>query len=151
MADLTVLGFDYGERRIGIAVGQTITNTARPVTTVVNPKGKTNWIEIDKVIQEWRPDKLLVGLPLHMDGSEQLITEKCKAFADALTKRTSLETAMVDERLSSAAATDVYIAQRQSGLQKRKNKAQIDSMAASVIVERWLSGDFDSTIDTFFH
>ena len=80
----TVIGFDFGTTKIGIAIGQTITQTARPLITIKAKKGKPNWAELDQIIKEWQPVALVVGRPVHMDGTEQEMTEKADKFTRQL-------------------------------------------------------------------
>jgi len=75
-----ILGFDYGERRIGIAVGEHLTRTARPLTTLTSHDGKPDWTAIHHLLEEWRPARLVVGLPLHLDGKEQPMTDRARRF-----------------------------------------------------------------------
>lgn len=134
------LGFDFGKRRIGVAVGQTITGTASALETVHCAKlGKPPWEQIEALIQQWRPTGLVVGLPLTMDGSEQEITHAARAFAAEL-KRFDVPVATMDERLSSREAESAYKLARQQGQAKRSQSKNLDSQAARVILERWLAG-----------
>ncbi|TNF37838.1 MAG: Holliday junction resolvase RuvX [Gammaproteobacteria bacterium] len=131
----TVLGFDYGERRIGIATGQTITCTATPLVTLNAIHQKPDWAGIEKLIQEWQPDALIVGIPRHRDGSASDITEKAERFCRQLEGRFRLPIYTVDERLSSAEAEEHLKQNRKIG---QHNKHEIDKMAAAIIVQRWL-------------
>lgn len=81
---LTLLGFDFGEKRIGIAVGQTLTGSVTPLTTLSAVKQQPDWAGIEALLKEWQPDLLIVGLPLHMDGSEQTLTQRAKRFGNQL-------------------------------------------------------------------
>ena len=134
------MGFDYGGARIGCAIGQSFTGTASPLEIVRANQGLPDWPAIERLVQQWRPSDLVVGLPLHMDGSEQKMTERCRTFAAELKERTGLPTHLVDERNSSREAEAQFKAQRQAGTKKRKHGGQLDSVAAKIIVERWLSG-----------
>lgn len=130
-----VLGFDFGTKRIGIAFGQSITATASPITTVTAKNGTPNWHDIDTLIQTWQPDQLIVGLPLNMDGTEQTVTIQAKAFGKQLQQRYQLPLEFVDERLTSQAAK-WEIVEKQD---KKKDLKRIDTYAACLIVESWLS------------
>lgn len=139
-----VLGFDYGLRRIGVATGNTLTHSATPLTAVagqisVGEKQQTNWEPLEKLIKEWRPDRLLVGQPLLVDGKRQPFTEKAEAFAAELGERSGITVELVDETLSSRAAESELKQQRQAGRKSKIRKAEIDAMAAKVIIETWLS------------
>lgn len=131
----SVLGFDYGERRIGIATGQTITASATPLTTLNSINQKPDWAAIEKLIDQWRPDALIVGLPLYLDGSSSEMTAKAERFVRQLEGRFHLPVFTVNESLSS------FEAEQQ--LQQHKkidqhNKEEIDKMAAAIIVQNWL-------------
>src|SRR3990167_9962291 len=137
IADIhTVLGFDFGLKKIGVAVGQTITQTANPLTILSAKRGEPNWIEIKKLIEEWGADALIVGLQLNMDGTEQFITQQAKLFGEKLKKQFHLPVIFVDERLTTIAAKDEMHA-------TRKGSARFelaDSVSAKLIVESWFSG-----------
>lgn len=135
MLEKTLLGFDFGFRYIGVAVGQTYTRTAQPITTLLAQKGIPDWDAIAKLIQVWHPQALVVGLPLNMDGTEQPLTRAARRFAKQLKKYSQLPVHLMDERLSSVAARDQLFAQ---GGYKALTKKAIDSRAAQCILESWL-------------
>lgn len=134
----TVIGFDYGARRIGAALGNRISATARALDVIGNGANGPDWARIDALLREWRPDGLLVGLPLTMDAGEQANSQGARAFAAALHARSKLPVVMVDERLSSREAAQRFAARRASGTARRKHAAGLDAVAAEVIVEQWL-------------
>lgn len=133
----SVMGFDYGRRRIGVAVGQTITGTASPLP-VVQWQQSLPMAELEKAIKEWRPQLLLVGLPLLMDGSWQEMASEALGLARKLDGLGKTPVMMVDERNSSQQADAIFKEMRQSGQVRRKDAKQQDSVAARIIVERWL-------------
>lgn len=133
--DQTLLGFDFGLKHIGIAVGQTLTHTAQPLTSLKAEKGIPNWDEIKTLIANWRPQALVVGIPLNMDGTEQPLTHAAERFAEALEKNFALPVHRVDERLSSVEARAHLF---EHGGYKALQKKAIDSMAAKLILETWL-------------
>lgn len=133
-----LLGFDYGARRIGVAVGNRISGSARALEVVTNGAGGPDWSRIGALLREWRPDALLVGLPLTLDSGEQQTSHAARTFATALEARHRLPTMLVDERLSSHEAAHRFAARRASGSAKRKDAAGLDAVAAEVIVEQWL-------------
>ena len=133
-----ILGFDYGARRIGVAVGNRVTASARALEVVGNGVGGPDFARIAVLLREWRPDALLVGLPLTLDAGEQANSRNARAFADALHERHALPVEMVDERLTSRAASDRFAERRASGSAKRKHAAALDAIAAEIIVEQWL-------------
>jgi len=135
----TLLGFDYGARRIGVAVGNVLTRSARALEVVNNGAQGPDWQRFDTLLREWRPQTLLVGLPLTMDGSEQGNTRNARAFAAALSARYGIEAQLVDERLSSREAASRFAQRRASGQSRRKHARDLDAVAAEIIVETWLS------------
>lgn len=140
-----ILGFDYGLRRIGVAIGQTLTRTASPLPAVPARDGKPDWDRIKNLIEEWQPAALVVGLPYNMDGSTQEMTARAERFHRQLEGRFGLPVHAVDERLSSIEAEERLIEARRSGRRGRIAKEDIDSTAACVLLENWLqqspSGD----------
>jgi len=130
----TLLGFDFGEKRIGIAVGQSLTGSVTPLTTLSAIRQKPDWAGIEALIKEWQPDRLIVGLPLHMDGSEQDMTQRAKRFGNQLKGRYNLPVEWMDERLSSDEAERIL---QQRGA-KRSDKKDIDKLAAALILQSWL-------------
>lgn len=135
MSITTVLGFDFGLRRIGVAVGQTLTQTASPLPNLIANEGIPFWPDIDKLIQTWKPHTLVVGIPLLMDGDRQEITDTVENFAQQLQQRYHLTVHGIDERLSTIAAREKMFA---SGGFKALKKGKIDSVAAVLLVETWL-------------
>ena len=134
--NMYLIVFDYGSKRIGVAVGQNFTATARPLAIVrVNKNQQIDWTHIGALIQEWQPDALIVGLPKHADGSECSTTIAAQNFAQQLEKRYQLPVHHIDERLSSVAA-----AERISDKDGKKNgEANLDAVAAQIILETWFS------------
>lgn len=143
-ADGTVLGFDVGKRRIGVAVGSTFGSGARAVAVVDVHAAGPDWDKIEKLRREWRPDGLLVGDPMTLDGGDQPIRKFAQAFARELRQRTQLPVAMVDERNSSQEAAQRFATERADGKRKRRDADLLDAVAAAVIVERWLAAPQDA-------
>ncbi|MCW8956082.1 MAG: Holliday junction resolvase RuvX [Gammaproteobacteria bacterium] len=131
----TVLGFDYGIRRIGVATGQTITASATPLTTLNCLHQKPDWAAIGQLIEQWRPDALIVGLPTFLDGTHSEMTEKALKFSRQLQGRYNLPVYTVNESLSSFAAEQELQQYKKIG---QHNKPEIDKMAAAIIVQSWL-------------
>ncbi len=98
----TILAFDYGEKRIGMAVGNTITKTAEPLTIIQEKNQDERWVAIQRLIMEWQPDVLVVGLPTHPDGAPHEMTQKAKRFGNQLKGRFQKEVVWVDERYTSS-------------------------------------------------
>ncbi len=134
----TVLGFDYGRRRIGVAVGQHITRSASPVAAVAARSDGPDWSRLDALVAEWRPAELVVGLPYNADGTPHDLTREAEAFARTLAERTGLAVHTVDERLSSVEAERALRERRAEG-RRRVAKGDIDAAAACVILESWLN------------
>lgn len=135
MPEGVYLGFDFGYKRIGVAIGQQITCSARPLSTLDARLGIPNWALVEKIINEWRPQALIVGLPTCIDDSEQYTTIAARTFARQLKKRFRLPVHLVDERLSTVEARAQLFAE--GGYRKIKN-TEVDSIAASIILEQWL-------------
>jgi len=144
--DGTVLGFDVGARRIGVAVGSALGSGARAVAVVDVHASGPDWHRIDALRREWRPDGLVVGDPMTLDGGDQPIRKAAHAFARALRERTQLPVAMVDERNSSQEAARRFADQRADGRRKRRDADLLDAVAAAIILERWLSSPGDATV-----
>lgn len=126
----TLLAFDFGMRKIGVAVGQSVTQTARPLHNIKAQDGIPNWDEIQSLIKEWHADGLVVGLPLNMDGTEQTILFAAKKFARRLGEKYKLPVYLSDERLTTKEA------QRQL-IERGDKKTPVDSFAAALILESW--------------
>lgn len=133
-----VLGFDVGARRIGVAIGNTLTDSARDLQVVAMREQQPDWLSIDKLIAEWRPDLLLVGDPATLDGGDQPARQHARAFAKALRKRYGLPVSLVDERSSSVEAAHQFARERATGARRRRDAEKLDAMAAAIIVRRWL-------------
>lgn len=132
------LAFDYGEKRIGAAVGDDLTGTARPLPAL----STGDWTAISKLLAEWRPTALVVGLPLDESGGDQGITVAARKFAAQLQERARLPVHVSDERYSSRAADDVLRGARASGrMTRRVRKGDRDGQAARIILEQWLKGE----------
>jgi putative Holliday junction resolvase len=134
--EITVIGFDFGMKHIGIAVGQTITRTAQALTSISAKDGIPNWNEIEKIISLWQPSALVVGLPLKMDGTSQPITQYVHEFVELLKKRFKLPVYFEDERLSTVEAREKLFSK---GGYRALTKKNIDSLSAKLILESWLN------------
>ncbi len=133
-----MLAFDFGRRRIGIATGNLRTRTASPLTTLESGR-EPPWARIDALVRDWRPERLVVGVPEGSEGPTS-ITAAARSFADTLESRYGLAVATVDESFTSAAAAaDLADARRSGVLTRRAGKARIDARAASLIAEQWMS------------
>lgn len=130
-----VLGFDFGTKKIGVAVGQTVTNTANPIGNLRATKGVPRWESIQKLIDEWKPVALVVGIPLNMDGTPQRVTEQAREFGQALATQFGLPVYGIDERLTTVEARDRVF--QEKGYKGLQNTA-LDAVAAKIILEAWL-------------
>jgi putative Holliday junction resolvase len=134
----TALGFDYGARRIGVAVGNALTGPARALEVIANGAQGPAGPRVDALLREWQPQILLVGLPLTMEGEEQKNSAAARAFAARLDEKYKLPTQLVDERLSSREAARRFAQRRAGGQARRKHAAALDAVAAEIIIEQWL-------------
>ena len=131
----TLLGFDYGKRRIGVAVGQEVTATASPLETVRARDGKPDWNAITRLIHDWHADALVVGLPLNMDDTEQEMTRAARRFANQLKGRYHLPVFLTDERLTSVAAEQILDEPQAHGkIRASRREELIDQIAAQLIL-----------------
>ncbi len=128
----TLLGFDYGTRKIGVAVGQTLTGTATPLETLQLVNRQPDWGRIARLIEEWQPEALVVGLPLDVDDSETDATAPALRFSRQLEGRFRLKVHLADERFTSFEARD------RLG-HKARRWEEYDAMAAKLILETWLN------------
>lgn len=132
----TILGFDFGLKNIGVAVGQELTNNANPLTVIKAREGIPNWDEIQTLLQQWQPQLLIVGLPLNMDGSEQEMTAAARRFGNRLNGRFQIPVEWQDERLSTYEALD------QLGIRDKmqaKQRSDVDRISAQLILQSWLN------------
>lgn len=130
----SVLAFDFGTRKIGIASGQSVTGSGSPLPAIPCRQEKPDWAAIEAVIREWRPDTLVVGLPLNMDDSESELSTRARRFARQLNGRFNLPVFMVDERLSTREARDRLGDDYRGG-----PDARVDSLAAVLMIESFFS------------
>lgn len=130
-----LFGFDFGTKRIGVAIGQMVTKTARPLVTIAAKNGVPHWDKLNQLINRWKPQALIVGIPLNMDGSEQPLTAAARDFAQLLAQRYQLPIHEVDERLTTVAAREqIFNEKGYKGLQE----GQVDSVAAQLILQTWM-------------
>ena len=134
MANRTVFAFDYGTKSIGLAIGQEVTGTARPLTSFKAQDGTPDWQKIEKLLKEWLPDVVVVGLPLNMDGTEQPLTARARKFANRIHGRFGVEVKLHDERLSTVEARSGLFEQ---GGYRALNKGKVDSASAVIILESY--------------
>ncbi|WP_347556637.1 Holliday junction resolvase RuvX [Robbsia sp. KACC 23696] len=151
-----VLGFDYGEKRIGLAVGNTLTGSARPLAIIENRSRDYRFAEIGKVIAEWRPAVLVVGLPFHPDGAAHEMTQLARRFGNQLNGRFNVPVVWVDERYTSVEARQLAREAGQGGGGRGRSGGgagrggrgpRIDDAAASLILQQYLNDGGTSQVD----
>jgi putative Holliday junction resolvase len=138
MPDGTVLAFDFGEKRIGVATGETLLGSAYPLTVIRAESNDDRFAAIGKLIAEWQPVQLVVGLPTHADGTPHDTTRLAQKFAERLRRRFHLPVAFADERLTSLDAEERL---RETGRDGRAARPLLDAVAAQLILQTW----FEST------
>ncbi|ODP96064.1 MULTISPECIES: Holliday junction resolvase RuvX [Salinivibrio] len=140
MTSHTVLGFDYGVKSIGVAIGQSLTGTARPLCALKARDGIPNWEEIASLLKEWQPDVLVVGLPLDLNGEPlETITPRARKFANRLHGRFGYPVELHDERLSTREARAALF---ERGGYKALQKGAVDAQSAVVIIESWFERQY---------
>jgi len=145
MASTNLLGFDYGEKTIGVAVGNSNTGQAHPLTTVRVIRGQADWGAISNLIDEWEPMALVVGLPLTMNGSDNPVTPRTRKFGNRLNGRYNLPVHMVDEHLTTRdARTQLYNA----GVVEKRHKPVLDKLAAQSILQTYLNEQAEPKIES---
>jgi len=148
-AEITALAFDFGEKRIGVACGQSITGTASPLETVANHHGRPDWDQIDALVAQWQPAILVVGLPEYDDrtvpdqnqnrnNGEQAMIAASRAFAKRLRRRYQLPVEMQNEAFSSIEASRAIAANRRSQSRRSTRAGDTDKIAAAIILESWM-------------
>ena len=135
----TLLGFDFGTRSIGVAIGQEITGSAQPLRALKANDGIPNWEEIEKLLQEWQPDRVIVGLPLNMDGTEQPLTQRARKFAARIHGRFGIVVDLQDERLTT---TDARARLFERGGYRALEKGMVDGISALLILEAWMESQY---------
>ena len=138
-APTTLLAFDVGAKRIGVAVGNTVTLSAREVGVLDVHGNGPDWALLDRWVKEWQPQALVVGDPVPLDGGDQPARQRARGFARSLARRYALPVDQVDETLSSREAAQRFAAGRAAGARKKSQAATLDALAAVVILERWLT------------
>lgn len=135
---LTLLGLDYGSKKIGVAVGQNLTHTAMGIAVIPVKQNVPDWEQLDALVQRWKPGAFVVGMPYNMDGTENEMTAKAGRFMDALGERYQKPCHSVDERLSTREARE--ITRENAGLigKKYNDRTKVDAMVAQLLLESWL-------------
>ncbi|MBK0002516.1 Holliday junction resolvase RuvX [Erwinia sp. S43] len=139
MSTMTLLAFDFGTKSIGVAIGQQLTGTARPLTALKAQDGIPDWNKIEALLKEWQPDRVVVGLPLNMDGTEQPLTARARKFANRLHGRFGVQVDLHDERLSTVEARAELF---ERGGFRALSKGSVDSLSAVIILESWFENNY---------
>ncbi|NNS06659.1 Holliday junction resolvase RuvX [Erwinia sp. JH02] len=139
MSSMTMLSFDFGTKSIGVAIGQQLTGTARPLTALKANDGVPDWNKIEALLKEWQPDRVVVGLPLNMDGTEQPLTVRARKFANRLHGRFGVQIELHDERLSTVEARAELF---ERGGFRALSKDSVDSLSAVIILESWFENHY---------
>ena len=127
---MQIIAFDYGEKTIGVAVGQSSTNTSSPLKVIFNNHGKVNWDEINSLLNEWNPDLIILGKPLNMDGTKSEVMKKVDKFYNNLMKIYKARYEYVDERLTTFEAKEIL----------KDNKVElVDANAAKILIDNWFN------------
>jgi len=135
----SLMGFDFGTRSIGVATGQEVTGTASPLTSLKANEGIPDWVQLEKLLKEWQPDLLVVGLPLNMDGTEQEMTVRARKFGQRLHGRFGFQVEFKDERLTT---TDAKARLFEQGGYKALGKSRVDAVSAQLILESWMESHY---------
>ena len=130
----TVMGFDFGTQKMGMACGNSLSGTAQPLAIFPMRDGIPDWDKLEKLIAEWKPNACVVGLPLNMDDSESELSARARKFARRLRHRLNISVWMVDERLTTREARNSLLSYQQQGHGKKTNA---DSLAATMLIESW--------------
>jgi putative Holliday junction resolvase len=136
-----ILAFDFGLQRIGIAIGDTLTGTAAPRPASAARAGEPDWESIGREVRAFNPGRLVVGAPYNTDGTAGALMPSVRRFASELRRRFALPVSLIDERFSSLEASAALKRLRARGGRRRMRREHLDSAAAAVILERWLSGE----------
>ena len=139
----SLMGFDFGTKSIGIATGQEITGSASPLTSLNANEGIPDWAQIEKLLKEWQPDLLIVGLPLNMDGTEQEMTQRARKFGQRLHGRFGFQVEFKDERLTT---TDAKARLFEHGGYRALGKSRVDAVSAQLILESWMESHYGAEL-----
>jgi len=135
----TVIGFDFGKKYIGVAVGQELTGSATPLGSIKAKEGIPNWDSLGAYLKEWQPEIIIIGLPFNMDGSEQQLTLDAKKFGNRVAGRFGVKVEFQDERLTTADAKERLFAQ---GGYRNLKKDNIDAESAALIIESFFEANY---------
>lgn len=137
----TILAFDFGLQRTGVAVGNTLTGSASPESTLQSKDEKPDWDGISSLIEEWKPELIVVGMPTELDGSESPLKKRIERFCNQLNGRYNLPVQQENEQFTSIEAAQRLKQLRQSGRKQKVKKEEVDKIAASIILENWMKNN----------
>jgi putative Holliday junction resolvase len=135
---IKILGIDYGLRKIGVAIGQTLLGTSSPIGIVTCQFGEPNWPQLSKIITEWAPDRIVIGMPYNIDDSENDMTEKVKIFGEAVAKKYKLPVFFEDEKLTTKLANSELAEMQHYKKSPKKIPNLVDAFSACMIVESYI-------------
>ena len=133
-----VISFDFGLKRTGVAIGNTLTGSASPHCTFISKNEKPDWQGISQLFEEWQPEQLVVGMPTELDGSESPLTKRIERFCNQLEGRYQLPVEQENEQFTSIEAARRLKELRQKGRKKKVTKDEVDKIAATIILENWM-------------
>ncbi|MGA0805662.1 MAG: Holliday junction resolvase RuvX, partial [Pseudohongiellaceae bacterium] len=134
---LTVLGLDYGTKKMGVAVGQTLTRTAMGIGVIPVKQRQPDWAQLDTLVQRWKPGAFVIGMPYNMDGSESPMSEAARQFALTVSARYDRHCHTIDERLSTREAREITRENNERIGKKHNDRAKVDAMVAQLLLESW--------------
>lgn len=138
---LTVFALDYGTKKLGVAVGQTLTRTAMGIAVLPVKNLEPDWAQLDALVQRWKPGHFVVGMPYNMDGSDNAMTEKAQKFAMSVSARYDRHCDTIDERLSTREAREITRENAQRIGKRPDDRAKVDAMAAQLLLEQWFDAN----------
>ena len=134
----TIIAFDFGLKRTGVAVGNTLTGSASPECTLQSRDERPDWEGITQLFEKWKPERLVVGMPTELDGSDNPLKPRIERFCNQLNGRYNLPVEQENEQFTSIEAAQRLKQLRQSGRKKKVTKEEVDKIAASIILENWM-------------
>ena len=133
-----VIAFDFGLKRTGVAVGNTVIGSATPECTLTSKDESPDWDGISKLIEDWQPSQIVVGMPMELDGSENPLKKRIERFCNQIQGRYNITVDQENEQFTSLEAAQRLKQLRQSGRKQKVSKDEVDKIAASIILENWM-------------
>ena len=141
---LTVFALDYGTKKMGVAVGQTLTRTAMGIAVIPVKQREPDWPQLDALVQRWKPGAFVIGMPYNMDGSDSPMSDAAKQFALTVSARYDKHCYSIDERLSTREAREITRENAERIGKKHNDRAKVDAMAAQLLLESWFDMNPDA-------